>query len=65
MMTAEFCPLRDEGEAYADALRLAGVPMEFHFYKDLPHGFLALAAILETSRDAMGLIAEFLRRRLE
>ena len=39
--------------------------MEFHFYKDLPHGFLALAAILETSRDAMGLIAEFLRRRLE
>lgn len=64
MMTAEYCPLRDEGEAYVDALRRAGGQVEFHPYQDLPHGFLALAAILEISRKALDLIAEFLRRRL-
>lgn len=64
VMTAEFCPLRDEGEAYADALSLAGVPVEYHRYTGLPHGFLAVAAVLHTARDALGLIADFLRRRL-
>jgi len=64
MMTAEFCPSHDEGEAYSDALALAGVPVEYHRYTDLPHGFLAMASILETSRDAMEIIADFVRRRL-
>jgi acetyl esterase len=64
VMTAEFCPLQDEGEAYSDALSLAGVPVEYHRYTDLPHGFLAMSSILGTARDAMDLIAEFLRRRL-
>jgi acetyl esterase len=64
VITAEYCPLVDEGEAYADALALAGVPVEYHRYTDLPHGFVALASILETSRDALEEIAEFLRRRL-
>lgn len=65
VITAEFCPLHDEGEAYADALSLAGVPVEYHRYTDLPHGFLAMASILDTAREAMGEIADFLRRRLE
>jgi acetyl esterase len=64
LMTAEFCPLADEGKAYADTLSRAGVPVEYHYYEDLPHGFLALSSILETARDAMSLIADFLRRRL-
>ncbi|MBW5421431.1 alpha/beta hydrolase fold domain-containing protein [Streptomyces sp. BG9H] len=64
MMTAEFCPLHDEGEAYADALSRAGVPVEYHRYADLPHGFLALSSILDTSRKAFDVIAEFLRERL-
>lgn len=64
VMTAEFCPLHDEGEAYADALSLAGVPLEYHRYTGLPHGFLAMAAVLDTAREAMELIANFLRRRL-
>jgi acetyl esterase len=64
LMTAEYCPLSDEGQDYADVLVHAGVPVEHHHYKDLTHGFLALSSILETARDAMGLIADFLRRRL-
>lgn len=64
VITAEFCPLCDEGEAYADALSHAGVPVEYHRYTDLPHGFVAMASILGTARDALEEIADFLRRRL-
>ncbi|MCP3755578.1 alpha/beta hydrolase [Streptomyces sp. TBY4] len=63
LMTAEYCPLYDEGEEYAKTLSDAGVDVEFHPYKDLPHGFLQLSAVLETSRDAMRLIGDFLHRR--
>ncbi|MFE4633902.1 alpha/beta hydrolase [Streptomyces sp. NPDC056773] len=63
IMTAEYCPLYDEGEEYAKTLSDAGVAVEFHPYKDLPHGFLQLSAVLETSRDAMRLIGDFLHRR--
>jgi acetyl esterase len=64
VITAEFCPCRDEGEAYADALSLAGVPVESHRYTSLPHGFVAMASVLDTARDALDVIANFLRRRL-
>lgn len=64
MITAEFCPLRDEGEAYAEALSLAGVPVDCRRYADLPHGFLSMAAVLDTAREALGVISGFLRLRL-
>lgn len=64
ILTAELCAVRDEGDAYANALSTAGVPVEHHQYAALPHGFLAVAAKLQTARDALGLIAEYLRQRL-
>ncbi|MFD7879650.1 alpha/beta hydrolase [Streptomyces sp. NPDC059766] len=64
MITAEFCPLRDEGKAYADALALARVPVDHRAYADLPHGFLSMAAVLDTAREALDGIVDFLRRRL-
>ncbi|WP_234426524.1 MULTISPECIES: alpha/beta hydrolase [Streptomyces] len=64
MITAEFCPLRDEGEAYAEALSRANVPVAYHRYADLPHGFLSMAAVLDIAREALDEMVGFLRQRL-
>jgi len=39
VVTAGFDPLRDEGRRYADALREAGVPVDYREYGSLVHAF--------------------------
>jgi len=39
VVTAGFDPLRDEGRRYADALREAGVPVDYREYGELVHAF--------------------------
>ena len=51
--TAGFDPLRDEGEAYAAALRAAGVPVALHRHSSLVHGFANLTAVIPAARTAM------------
>jgi acetyl esterase len=45
LATAGFDPLKDEGRAYAERLKAAGVPVEFHEYGDMIHGFYNFAAV--------------------
>jgi acetyl esterase len=50
--TAEFDPLRDEGEAYAAALEKAGVPVVITRYGGLIHGFFGLSHISDGAKTA-------------
>jgi acetyl esterase len=60
--TAATDPLRDEGEAYAERLRAAGVPVELERHP-LLHGFAGMGAT-RSGRQGIERVAEALRRGL-
>ena len=64
VITAEFDPLRDEGEAYAERLRQAGVLVQASRYDGQIHGFFGLPGILEGGRKAIDEAAQSLRAAL-
>jgi acetyl esterase len=62
--TAGFDPLRDEGEAYAERMRAAGVRVALRRHTGLIHGFANMTAISSTARDAMHELAGAIRMDL-
>jgi acetyl esterase len=64
IVTASHDVLRDEGEAYAEALRDAGVPVELARWPGTIHGFIRWQAAAEVSRRALGELAAALRDAL-
>jgi acetyl esterase len=62
--TAEFDPMRDEGNAYASRLTAAGVMVEHICHDGMIHNFHAMGAILPQGRLVLNQIGEQVRRIL-
>ncbi len=59
--TAEFDPLRDEGQAYANRLKSAGVRTIYRCHPGMIHLFYGMAGLLPYARTAYGLMGDDLR----
>lgn len=59
---AECDPLVDEGVAYADKLRAAGVDVDLEIYRGVVHGFITMGRAIPEARQFHADAAEALRR---
>jgi acetyl esterase len=64
IVTAGFDPLRDEGRAYADALRRAGVEVVYREFPGQIHAFVSLTKAIPQGMTCTLEIADYLRKRL-
>jgi acetyl esterase len=62
--TAEFDPMRDEGNAYARKLVAAGVTVDHVCHDGMIHNFHAMGAVLPQARLVLAQIGEQVRRAL-
>jgi acetyl esterase/lipase len=62
--TAAFDPLRDEGAAYAERLRQAGVPVRYTCHAGMIHHFYGLTSVIPAARQALDAICREMRTAL-
>jgi len=64
LITAEFDPLRDQGEAFARRLREAGVSVRDQRCDGMIHGFISMAPVVERAAQVLSEAAADLRQAL-
>lgn len=64
VLTAEHDVLREEGEAYAERLRAAGVPVVHRRFPGQMHGFFPMVNVLPGSADGIAYVTEQLGRQI-
>jgi len=64
VITAEFDPLRDEGEAYGERLEEAGNDVVLRRFDGQIHGFFPLGAVIPAANDAVTLAVDHLKAAL-
>ncbi len=62
VILAECDPLVDEGVAYADRLRAAGVPVELELYRGVTHDFIKMGRVVKEASLAHAVAADALTR---
>jgi acetyl esterase len=65
VITAGYDPLLDEGRAYAERLKAAGVKVAYREYADMVHGFLLFGAVLDSANAAVAECCAALRDAFE
>jgi acetyl esterase len=64
IITAGFDPLRDEGHAYAERLRAAGVDVVYHEYAGQIHAFISLTKAIPQGLTCTFEVGDYLKERL-
>ena len=65
ILTAEFDPLRDEGEEYGKRLKEAGNHVEIHRILDALHGYFALGIRFLHVQESFDIMNRFLSKGSE
>lgn len=64
VITAGFCPFRDEGAEYAERLRRAGVLVEYVCMEGATHISMAMLGLCQCAHDTVSLISDRLQKSL-
>ena len=60
VITAEYCPLRDEGEAFAARCELEGTEVQCYRMLNAVHGYLLYPSVLDIVKDTYRIMKHFL-----
>jgi acetyl esterase/lipase len=63
ILTAQFCPLRDDGTIYGDKLREVGVDVETYNFDNMIHAFLNMESLCEPECDLLyKMVSDFINK---